>query len=265
MTASQTTTSTQTTGLQANASEQPILPTIADAPRTFELTNCTNQDTGFPWPGEAAPGQVPPGWEPSLALASNGIISFYDCERFAWGPYERPIRIAIEEHDKRVAPPACEQAGDYEVSQIIERLWIDDPEIVEYLNTTYSLPARFAAIAYTDTISAGVHQRVWSLTPPGAQPSTLNFLRPPTDDRPGGTFGLRLVWWSGSVLGYLDLTQTDTYREPGAMPVYGHMEPPTLHASTGLSEWVGAGGWHEAMDASGMILLWRDSLCADPL
>lgn len=241
-------------------------PSIGEAPRSFELTDCINQESTFDWPSTTAPGNTPPGWEGSGPHpGSDYRLKFFQCHRFFLGGFERLINITIEGHNKGASPEACHNTGDYDVFTILERLWIDDEEIATWLSATYGLPARYAAITYTDSTVGAAHERTWTITPPGAQPSTMTFTPEPVGPEKQSEFGMRLVWWNGTVLGLMDWPEKYSYNDPGINTAYGHFEPPMLHASTATKEWIGGGNWLRGMNISGQIYLWGDTLCEQPL
>lgn len=232
-------------------------------PMAFDLTGCTEQSTVFTWPSDSAPGTTPAGWEPETTYWSETHMTFLACERFAWGPFERTLVFAFEDHSSMRMPPSCEGHDSAVADGILDNLWVTDPEVAAYLVSNYELPASTAAISYSDS-SAPAPTRTWSLTPTGATESEITFIQP-TGEVKASSFGLRLIWSTSNVLGFLNLASSYSYHDPGATVANGHMEAPSTFASGGQTQWDGLAGWTNNQTTAGKVLMWKDTLCAEPL
>jgi hypothetical protein len=239
------------------------IPPVA-LPRNMELNGCTLQGSAFTWPTSMAPGDYPPGWDPATPIATDFDMNFFECQRFAWGPFERPLVFVLETHTKRTAPDACAAAGSYDVDNILQRFWTNDTEVAAYLESTYDMPVGVANITHEDTEEGPAHLRTWTFLAEGTTtPSTLTYPKQMGPDTPG-EFILRVVWWNATMLGTLDLAETYGYAYPGSTDAVAHMEPPTLAGTLPIKDSIGGSAWKDDLDGSGTILLWRDTACTEP-
>ncbi|MCA1810966.1 MAG: hypothetical protein LC623_03020 [Halobacteriales archaeon] len=237
--------------------------------KELQLTNCTSWLVLVNFPAGMAPGQPPPGWQPGspLNLISRVIMQEYHCNRIAIGPYERgPVNLLLESHTNAAYPANCTSSATVFTNfYVISSLWIDDPDIAGYLNTTMAgLPIHVTSFQVSDQATGPLLDRTWQWGPT-QPPSTLTI----HDDQryeAHEPWHDRFFWPRGNGIGVMQIDATG----PGAAgpyasrPVEGTMQPPMLLASQNGGRFAGDSQWQPSVDGTGVFTYYLDKACQQP-
>ena len=234
-------------------------------PGRIELTGCVGFSGGTNlYPAPLAPGQAPPGWEPTATDPWGFVLlSGYECSRIGVGPLERgPVRIVWDAHGAARIPDAClagATAGT--IAAVLNALLVDDAEVSGHLRAAYGLPAHHAAIAADSRPQGTLVEHTWSWTPAGGQESRVTFV----DDGQRGDLASadRLFWARGDGIGSLDLHYDRTGPTAVPWPGHGPMQPPMLMASTPQASFAGPTSFFAALDGHGAFTLFGDAACRE--
>lgn len=166
---------------------------------------CTGFELIAPWPGGHPRAHVPQGWDAANPLSSVQVEA-WECQRLAWGRFERgPVRILFETHDQGAAPGPCRSTDELTTLAVLQSLWTDDADLAADL-AAQGLPARWAPMAAADTAAGAAAVRDWSWGLPGeasrvAVPMPLSAI-------PGAPLAKRLFWDNGTAVSSMDLAAT---------------------------------------------------------
>ncbi|MEA3204239.1 MAG: hypothetical protein QOI63_1919 [Thermoplasmata archaeon] len=234
----------------------PAPPVDPPRPTGLELSGCTGWDAvSTPLPGAAAPGQAPPGWEPRTNAMPSVILTALACSRLALGPFERPVRLLLETHERATPPPACWGNLPY---GIVASVWVDDVEVAGYLVDRLGLPAH--ATRFEEAPGPAPGLRTWTWGDPAARSSLT------LDGQDAAAVGgpqRNLLWPRGDGIGRLTLAlHADSPLE--SLPTTGTMQPPMLLAGSPGGAFTGTAYWYPHLTASGALALFKDRSCLEP-
>jgi hypothetical protein len=238
--------------------------------RSIEWTDCQGSlaQTGFVYGTQ--PGEHPPGWEPNpVNRPLVGVfMTFWDCARVHWGPFERPLRILFEGHGNFEPQSDCNEYtgsngfGLYRFG--LASLWVNDTEVANWLKATYNLPIYSSPMNWThETVGPlGTHTLTWGLAG-----QTQSFITFPLDTAQRDGFpepDWRFFWFNATNVSYLDLVLS--YDEPGVFGRIGHGElyPPMLAAKY-TNQFADSANWFLNGTMSGTIHRFSDFECKHPL
>ncbi len=211
-------------------------------------------------------GETPPGWEPSPD--QNDFYSFYlnVCQRISLGSFERgPTMMLIETHNGVNPPPACaEFNADYGEFSVLLSIWVDDPEVAQFLRDTYGLPVRLgtASVEVTEAGDESVYKWTWQNGTSGQSELTVV--------HPSGTTGRtpfvsRIAWHNGTGVSLLDLKQDLMLPHTFFPTAQGTLAPPMRYAERTPGPIVGLTSVWKAGDFYGPFYRFGDLECKQPV
>lgn len=182
------------------------------------------------------------------------------------GPFERgPVHLLLEMHDNLNAPASCREIpGDYTSDETLSQLWLDDAEIVEYLQATYALPIRFASFNVAQDNVGTVTRDQWSFGVPGEPTSTLEGMIGGTDATSFPVYRLYYAPTEGRIA-FMDFAVHLDYEGLGDTLTTGKLAPPLLYASAGPGDLVAYGSPSRNGYFSGEVRQFGDDQCKEPL
>ena len=132
----------------------PVVPDNESVPLTLHFEGCKAFDAYLAIPRPLAKGNTPEGWEPmdrTNPLADYQSQGFM-CDKFSLGPFERgPIFFIADMHDVADIPLACGQPGTGRGNvDILNALFVSDPDVAAFMNRTYNMPVLAAAVQYSN-------------------------------------------------------------------------------------------------------------------
>lgn len=232
---------------------------------TFGLNECYLTSSSFDWFGDFGPGAYPDGWEPRIedgVIGSSDFIEIISCARLAWGTFERPAILLAESHDKFTPPERCERAGS---DWFLHKIWTNDAEVANFMTSQFRIPTKVAAFEARFENSTESVRLTWSWISPDSGPSelsTLVLLPEPQDLRL--TIDRRYILDRGDGISTIDLNYSALVPTSDEQFASGSFDSSTLHASTGISTYVGTADYWTDVSASGSISEFGDYLCEQP-
>ena len=213
------------------------------------------------------PNAVPP--EASWAANSPLLVmtvEVHECQRISVGPFERgPIHFLLEYHDNVDAPASCRAIpGDYTSDDALSQMWLDDPDIVSYLQTTYRLPIRFASVNVTQVALGPETRDHWIFGLPGEANSSLEAMIGGNDTT---SFPVYRLYYSPTMgkISFVDYSVSEKFEGLRNPLVTGKLAPPLLYASTGTGDVVAYGSPSRDGHYSAQIHQFGDDQCKEPL
>ncbi|MES2155908.1 MAG: hypothetical protein V4510_12305 [bacterium] len=259
-------TSTHPASPTSNASNAtqpgPVAPPAPEMDVQFTTWNqCRMLVTSVSWEGSTSPAHPLASWGGTGGTGSESGIQFFDCQRFNWGPFERPLRFILEGHTNQTVPEQC-KLGDWFFFASLNAIYVDDPQVVAYMASNLSLPARHASmtVTYGDTVHL-----VWQ--PDGGEQSEVSItalrLQNTTDD-----VKHRLAWAKEGRVTLLDWHESGDLAWPVFTPATGHMRPPMLNAKLGdpyVGNRGGFDGFTDDTEVEGHMYRFNDDQCKEPI
>ncbi|MHB1262262.1 MAG: hypothetical protein ACYC2H_11170 [Thermoplasmatota archaeon] len=234
------------------------------APTHLTLNECLGVGTLFMLPVVMTPvrSEVPPGWAGSGRILNDYRVTVVQCQRIAVGPYERgPIHVLVETHSDATPPDACMEfeSGFFNYA-IMRSFWLDDEELVSYLNAALNMPTRFGVFGYNETSTGSVAAYTWDWRAPGFQRSDLTFSK--TEVIPGGAPEvIRMFWHDGAHVSFLDVKE-DTKQPIGNPPqTHGTLSEPLMVGGTPFETNAGVFSLVEPGNYDGPIYRFGDLEC----
>jgi hypothetical protein len=232
----------------------------------FALDNCVLVSSSFPWPGNSGPGTYPQGWMPQIdegVIGSEDFVELIQCSRVAWGSFERPVTLLVESHSKFRAPESCE-GGD--TTWMLHKIWTNDVAFSTFLESAFGLPFGIANFAQTYTNSSTTLTLDWSWQPEGATASDLTtYVMFPAPQDPPLKLLRRYLWDSGQGITTFDVDYVAKVPTSIEQNAEGNFHDPMLHASTGVSPFVGTADYWRNASASGFVTEYGDYQCENVL
>ncbi|MES2155115.1 MAG: hypothetical protein V4510_08270 [bacterium] len=190
-------------------------------------------------------------------------MSFFSCQRFHLGPFERPLNFVLELHTNATLPVTCKK-GSWELFQYVNGLWTDDADVVTFLATQLGLPAHMATVAVETGGVAGVSfNATWTWTPESGQTSDVSTGQI-LAKQAGSTDTERLAWVTAGKVSLLDLKITRANYLPQEIATPGHIRPPMLASALG-DPYPGIGGIAGSGDVEGHLYRFNDDQCKQPI
>ncbi len=220
--------------------------------------------TGVTWPADTNPARPPANWSADQGgVGSDLSLYLLSCERFNWGPFERPLKMILELHTNMTPPASCTK-GSYEYFQVLNSIWVDDPQVATFLASNLSLPVHLSAITMQTAGTPGLTFTAnWSWRPETGQPSdvaTTIALGYETH----GSARERIAWVAQGRVSLLDMQQTLSGYLPEAVLTPGHMRPPMLLSKMG-DPYPGDGDLYSSGDVEGTLYRFADDQCKEPI
>ncbi len=188
----------------------------------------------------------------------------WDCHRFSIDGFERPVRMLIEYHTNDTAPESC-HLQEMGTRGILNRVFLDDPELVDYLRVTHGLPTMLSSFNITSRSLPGNGTEIhWMWQPEGFPVSswTLTKISP---DRDFEFDKLRLFWFDDTGVAYIDLERKHTVAEYGdSGPAHMIMREPMLMSALPEEQYDTA-LYHENGEVRAEIQHHRDRFCMEPV
>lgn len=227
----------------------------------FAWTDCVGFDTSAFWPGADAPTN-PPGWGATGVAAQIGVAG-WRCARVSVAHFERgPVLLVLEDSNNIDPPPACHDGAETSIYSALLSIGIDDAELVDYLRSTYGMPAYLIEGTSSDMPLGGatIHTNEWG--PPGTTPSSIQNvgidMTQQSDVRP-----YRYFWANGDTVASLDVVYESQVSFAGSKPALGTFAPPMRLAEVYPTH-IGLGDWHTNASADGVIQSWASMDCDPP-
>lgn len=256
-------TSSESSTGTPNQDEPPFIPSIpADLPLQLILDSCIAIETLRHVLSDVVGATPPPTWGPGPTPATELRIEIFDCERLSIGPFERgPVQFLVEIHDNRDPPETCR--GDYTSSEIITQVWVNDPELADYLRRDLGLPASSAAINRSTQQTGEIETFTWTFEREGSPMSRLETIK----TRPSDTdarYLLRRFWVNEREgISYMDFEAT-YQRTNGEWPLAtGTVADPFLHWP-GYTTFVGTANILDPSSVVAPIGRFSDLKCEQP-
>lgn len=200
-------------------------------PSAFSFTDCQGVLFLFNWPkAYADEGTNPSGWPRKDDAINAPEYVAYECGRVAWGRFERgPVLVLLETHGEFEEPATCQDPGAYVVVRMIESIWLNDQEIVDFARNSYGLPVYYADIIQVVDSSLPVRQTVWSWSTPDGAPASISF--PALGEGSPNAIDQthRLFWPRGSAVGFMDLDMVHTGNVNDQPPTQGRLPEPFIY------------------------------------
>jgi hypothetical protein len=218
----------------------PIGNFTGEAVPPIYLTDCFMAVAMFRWPGDSGPGSAPEGWDASVeggTIATTDYVEILRCQRLSWGGLERPITLLLESHNNFQGPPTCYGAG---TTWILHRLWTDDTVLASAFAAA-GVPTIEGSFDFSFTnVSNAAATLTWSWSAAGTGVSELatNVLLTDPQDVPLDQSRRYLVD-QGTGIAIIDIEYSATVPTSPEQFVTGMLDPFTLHASTGVTQYFG--------------------------
>jgi hypothetical protein len=232
-------------------------------PLGTQWNDCKGMDTIFTWPGDMGPSKPPGNWSNGKGEGTSVGLVLYQCKRFSWGPFERPVAFVAEVHNNMDPPPDC-RLGTWGTFRALNAFYVNDSAVAKFLRETYGFPAVHANITVADSNSNGIRSTTWQWTPDGGKMSQVSssevdaYGQDVTDIE-------RWVWIPDGRVHFLDWEYTETLNEGDLTATPGHMNPPMLYAKSGPDPYVGRGDFLAKINVSAQIQIFGDEECKQPL
>lgn len=258
------TTATSQSSTVSTSSSAPITPDPSEPiPGSITWNECHGLGIAIDWPNALSleGGETPPGWEAGPAEADRYQVSLNECQRVSIGRFERgPVRVLVETR-RAVSPPAAclDFSPDYGTMKVLISLWVDDPDLANYLATTYHLPVRIGQFSLEVTDQGGneVQQWTWSNGSNPASQATAAHVGP-ADPAPSVA---RHVWHNGTAVSFLDLTYGYSLPDAPVPLAQGTLAPPMRLAERGVSAFTAATSVWKHADLHGPFYRFGDLEC----
>jgi hypothetical protein len=244
-------------------------PIATGYPKTVQWDSCKGWDTGFHYPPGKPPGAThDPNWtDPTVNVFTTVITRARDCDRVSWGPFERPVRMILEQHDFLQVPESCQPANNvtgFVGMTELSSLWVNDSALANFLKQTYpGMPVYYSPIDVSDQATGGLIDHVWTWGLEAQNKSKLNTLE---DSAPPGqsSDNYRLFWYSDTGVSFMDLTDVFSFPAETNRATYGTVYPPMLwgHLATNYASY---GDWEGKSTMSGTISVFHDHQCKQPV
>lgn len=235
----------------------------ATEPRTVAFNECHGLGTAHLFPGDTSPGQPPANWSQHQGFGSDIHLAIYECDRISWGPFERgPISMVWETHTNVRPPERCDEGARDQFS-VLHALWMNDELVLQYVNSTYGLPTRFAQFANNDTRTSQTQHVDWTWQVPGYPASRLQYDQALVT--PGRARAIeRMAWIQNSTVWTLDLDQQRTLTNGQTVLTPGTLQPPTLYSESGETQYLGRGAASLDAELSATLKKFGDLECKLP-
>lgn len=224
---------------EGDAAEAPlVLPALVDG---VEATDCSGAVASAIIPG-AVEAPTPEGWAAETTRAWTDIRMYaWQCERLAWGEFERgPVRIVVELHNAHQTPHACQWGTGFLTFWMLHGLWVDDPELADAWARTYGLQAVVADIAMHDEDGPAASRSItWSHVAGGGSVSNTLTVLAEQGEQPVSMPPSRMFWevpeavGNGSRLASLDLEGGFAHSPLAERPALAEFDPPLILARYG--------------------------------
>jgi hypothetical protein len=235
----------------------------ASPPLSTQWNHCHGGDTAFTWAGDTGPGKPPGNWSKGQGEGSDVLLMLLTCERFSWGPFERPVTFVAETHNNIAPPQECRQ-GPWEYYYALNALYVNDSQVAQYLQETYGLPAKHANITVTDASFANYRNTYWHWAPDGGSTSWLNISEVNVYAQ-GITDNWRWAWISHAHVYFLDWISVNIQDEGTVYLTPGSKQAPMLYYGHGPDPYMGHGDFLPTADITGQIQIFGDEECKQPL
>lgn len=231
--------------------------------RIVAFNRCQGFHTSFDYPPGMAPANPPGNWRASVTTTAV-YLTFLECDRVSWGPYERgPIRMIWEKHNNFQPPSTC-QEGAWDLYEALASLWVSDQDLARYLNATYGMTTHYTEITSTTTSNGVLLHMNWTWALPGQTSSSLSVNDAQEFVGPAPEI-IRIAWSSDSRLFVLDYAETDQLSAPLTDLAFGVLQPPMLYTKAGTRQYAGDATMSQAIQVSASIQGFSDYLCKQSL
>ncbi len=213
-----------------------------------------------PWQAEQGP---PAAWtQPTFAIQTNTNYLYYECERFAWMEFERPVRLLAEVNTNFVADNNC-TTGDHFPASLVQAIYLDDAELASALQERYSLPVQLSALKLeaelTNTPMAV--QLEWQV---GDNPRSASTFRFEGDLTAGTPDRSSWVWESTTGINTLLLSDDSMFYHPSPMIATTDVSEPMMVANTIADTPMAHAGFRPHTTISATLTEYEDMLCEQP-
>jgi hypothetical protein len=266
------------TGAAPSASE-PLAPAGATADAAvleepfgqlqMEFTGCIGAGTVFTFPSLLGPGRPVEGWPDAPPVPTDVELRFAKCERMRWGPFERPITLIYEIHDRQTPDPGCTSYGAPHVPgtlMALQAMWFDDAEVAAWANLTFGMPTKAAAFTVTEDAVGPASAWTWRWQLPSGEASEVTFRHADLDaTKQAAPYLQRLAWRSDEgILHLLDFHESMRGDRVQATLTPGTMGPSMLYSQAAPSPYLGYGDQLDTLGLAGDLHRFEDMACATP-
>jgi hypothetical protein len=232
----------------------------------LSLAECSIMLAYAEWPGESGPGTSPPGWEAGIqrgALGSRDFMEIFDCREVTWGSREQSLVFLIEAHNKIMAPETCRWEGS---EWMMHRILVGDPGFAAFLRDQVHLPSLPATFEATYENGTELTRLTWTWQAEGVGRSELTTLvAAPEPQVPHYKTSHRYFADRGNGITALDLEIDAEVPTSPEQAAFGMLDPSMLHASSGVTAFVGQADYMFGGHARGAVSTFDDYLCEQPM
>lgn len=225
-TPSTTSASVSTTPSPTQSPQAPVEPDFLHA---LDLSGCDGFTMSIYGPSSLFSPAVPSGWESENLPVTRIVYFLFHCAHASFGPFERPATFLLEASDAISPPEAC-VAMDYLF--FFESLWVDDPDIAAYANSTYGLPTRLTTFTRQNTTAGGLSEVVWIWDAGNGANAEVHGVDLPGTFYQGSPIINRFFWSNGVGVSYWDWHEDYQDDLVSVRDGYGSLPPPTLYGKS---------------------------------
>lgn len=237
-------------------------------PLRIEWTGCEGLAVSVdgPAPLYRAHATVPAGWAPAASPTATVQVSVRECQRIAWGPFERgPVVVLQEWHGEFEDPPAC-HPGPASLRVMLESIWFSDAEVAAYASERHGMPAHHGAFRFArdDAGPAASWSVAWS--EPGGPESTATLFEQPASLALNKSLVRRVYWANGGGVSAMEMHDTFRIGSAGSAVAAGTLPSPMLHgrSSPDPAFATAEAGLQRDASARAAIDHYKDTQCRTP-
>ncbi len=233
------------------------------AGRDQQWSDCTYMWLKFTWPGPTNPRGPPANWtQPTFALQTNTYYAYYECERFSWMDFERPIKILWELNGNLVADNNC-TTGDNFPASLVEAVYLDDAEIADAWKDQYELPTQIATMSLTTQLSSKpMEARLeWRVADYPPSVGTYRFGGDLVRDAPHSAY---IVWERGDGINVLEQAHQTSSYSPATPTATADVNAPMMVDGTIADAPVVRAGFNPQTTVTATLTEYKDKLCEEP-
>ncbi|MHB1262264.1 MAG: hypothetical protein ACYC2H_11180 [Thermoplasmatota archaeon] len=238
-------------------------------PTHMSLTDCIELDLVVYGPTALFSEPMPPGWEESTDEAATELfLRLYDCQKIAFGPFERgPVTMLAEVHGSLDAPDSCleNHPSDFEAYAWLSSWWFSDPDVAQWVKDTYGGNVQYGEFKLDRQATPGSDSYKWSWRVPGGGWSYLTMHDAAIDDAHPSSLIESWFWFNGKGITYMDASITSMSDDTSSPALEGFMAPPMLYArATGQGQFAALPGWYPSSGFEGDLERFSDLECKVP-